>query len=144
MDNLISFAKDSAKNRFPACRVVLLKNPGGPLDRMLLCRLSPSHLDAQENILRRLHGLDDLQGVSTSDITISTHNMPVTDQIYFQQFLALKSGFAKEDNITSSTSDSISLTSRYPPPSSAPPLSATITAMDRGLETPAVDSFSEV
>lgn len=136
IDGLISFARDLAKNRFPAACVKILKQPGGPLDRILLSRLSPSHLDAKENIVRRLQVFEFCKEISVDDILSSVKNMPVTDQIYFQQFLALKSGFVREEPHSSSGKISIPLHN----PSSAPPLSSTISAIDRGFSATIVDS----
>ncbi len=131
---LVSFAKDAMKTRFPACRLTILDQPGRPLDRILLCRLSPSHLDSHENVVRRLQSNDRFASISLADIKIACERMPVTDQLNFQQFLALKSRFLNEESARTHmvNSEGILLTTLYPPPLSQPH-SSKISASDRGI-----------
>ncbi len=131
---LVSFAKEAMKSRFPACRLTILDQPGGPLDRILLCRLSPSHLDSHENVVRRLQSIDRFASISLADIKIVCERMPVTDQLNFQQFLALKSRFLNEEFSRTQMvkGGGILLTTLNPPPLSQP-YSSKISASDRGI-----------
>lgn len=114
-DDLVSRVESEAQAmaslRYPVPSVFVLNKPGTPQDRMLYCRLSPTHMDAKEIILTQLtaelqchtqhnvtHGAsqqagyhravqDLLRGLTPQAVDAMLVHAPFTDQLFFAKYL---------------------------------------------------------
>lgn len=100
-----------AAQRYPAPSVHVLHKPGTPQDRILYCRLTPTHMDAKENIFaattaelqsctrnfahrpeehaqHRSNALSLLQNLTMQTVEGVVAQAPYTDQLYFAKYLA--------------------------------------------------------
>jgi hypothetical protein len=51
-EELFSYAQRIARERYPVSTVYFLQRPGTPQDRLLYCRLNPSHMDSRDTLVR--------------------------------------------------------------------------------------------
>ena len=104
----------AAAARFPVPVVFVLPRPGTPQDRMLYCRLAPTHTDARESIHNSMINTSEVphllavsgdessavavherdakwrkitQGLTAQDLDALVMQLPYTDQAYFAKYL---------------------------------------------------------